>query len=711
MPEHITIGELLSSGTLVGTRYQDPFVRADAQNTITINRDKIADDIYLVVPVRHIEATALQDNAYFTMVVYDNNNNVLDTITQTFDDRWGWGTRSWSSMAYRISASLFQNGHFPMTKTYRCHIEVRLDVSSWSGSGSSAGIHYVLQDSKDVNVVITVQKPNILSIYMHCNPNGTSISWKDNYILALQCSNVGNKRITNIGADLREDDLSVSGNENNNIVIESYTGGALDPSESTEMCSVSICKDWAWWTEAYLEFSRQEPYEKSFKYSADIEVTCADRFNDTYTRDLTVKVTVEEEKKEYADLAQDFYYEVIAGYAVLAISIGCTLAFGVGAPAAAIAAAAIGIAYHSAGESKRLAKDPPEYDRNYKKLHDYTKLVKPLIINVPVPNELKTLAGSLNNIYAINQSSGISLSRYLSAQKHGNTTAKNLQKKHSKELLKKAQEEAFILQQNFPTVQRIIKQENIGVIKLSDPEYAGEVEKIKNNGFSDSYKTILNNFGFESETITEVEESIKKTDIASISFDPEKTFSNLKNVAFNSYLNIARNKKIIDEFETKPKDTLYRELLRDKMISVRDFRNKMKTVIKGDISLISEIKAIGEYFEKKLALVKIKTTFDLLQKCGKPAGLKRIACSTGISDKLLKEWVSIADLMRLKGIGDDYAYILVKLGVDSVVKLSKANSEGLLDKIKKYVEDKPELKNKVPSKTQINNWINTAKSD
>ena len=706
MPEYITIGELLSSGTLVGTRYQDPFVRADAQNTITINRDKIADDIYLVVPVRHIEATALQDNAYFTMVVYDNNNNVLDTITQTFYDRWGWGTRSWSSMAYRVSASLFQNGPFPITKTYRCHIEVRLEVTSWSGSGSSAGTHYVLQDSKDINVIITVQKPNILSIYMHCNPNGTSINWKDNYTLVLKCSNVGNKRITNIGADLREDDLSISGNENNNVVIESYTGGTLDPSESTEMYSVDICKDWAWWTEFVLTFYPNGPYKKSFKYSAEIEVTCADGFNDTYTRDLTVDVAVEEVKKTYAWEAQAFYIEAVAGAGVAIAA--AAVSFGVGGAIAGVCCAA---AYQSAAYAKSLAKDPPEYDRNYKKLHDYTKLVKPLEITAPVPNELKILASSLNNIYAIHQSAGISLSRYLSARKHGDTKSKELQKKHSNDLVKKAQEEAFILQQNFPMVQSIIKQENIGVIKLSDPEYAAEIDKIKKQGFSDIHKTILKKFGFESKTITEIEESIKKTDIASISFDPEKTFNNLKNVAFNSYFDIARNKKIIDNFEDKPKDILYRELLKDKMISVSDFNKKMKTVIKGDISLISEIKAIGEYFEKKLALVKIKTTFDLLQKCSKPAGLKRIACSTGISDKLLKEWVSIADLMRLKGIGDDYAYILVKLGIDAVVKLAKANSEGLLDKIKKYVEDKPEFKKKVPSKTQINNWINATKSD
>ena len=54
-----------------------------------------------------------------------------------------------------------------------------------------------------------------------------------------------------------------------------------------------------------------------------------------------------------------------------------------------------------------------------------------------------------------------------------------------------------------------------------------------------------------------------------------------------------------------------------------------------------------------------------------PRGRKEIAEATGISDKLILRWVNMADLYRIKGVGQEYAELLGAAGVDTVPELAK----------------------------------------
>ena len=60
---------------------------------------------------------------------------------------------------------------------------------------------------------------------------------------------------------------------------------------------------------------------------------------------------------------------------------------------------------------------------------------------------------------------------------------------------------------------------------------------------------------------------------------------------------------------------------------------------------------------------------------------EELAAKTGIPVKLIREWVNLADLMRIKGVGEEYSDLLEEAGVDTVVELANRKAENLHAKI------------------------------
>ncbi len=92
---------------------------------------------------------------------------------------------------------------------------------------------------------------------------------------------------------------------------------------------------------------------------------------------------------------------------------------------------------------------------------------------------------------------------------------------------------------------------------------------------------------------------------------------------------------------------------------------------------IDEIEGIGPAFAEKLATADITTTEELLDRCGAPAGRKSVAEATGISESRILDWTNMADMMRVSGIGGQYAELLKASGVDTVKELRTRNAENL----------------------------------
>ena len=97
---------------------------------------------------------------------------------------------------------------------------------------------------------------------------------------------------------------------------------------------------------------------------------------------------------------------------------------------------------------------------------------------------------------------------------------------------------------------------------------------------------------------------------------------------------------------------------------------------------ISEIEGIGPAFSAKLEKAGITTVEGLLEKGGTKAGRKAISSESGLDDGKILDFVNMADLFRIKGIGSQFAELLKASGVDTVKELRNRNPASLHTKWK-----------------------------
>lgn len=120
------------------------------------------------------------------------------------------------------------------------------------------------------------------------------------------------------------------------------------------------------------------------------------------------------------------------------------------------------------------------------------------------------------------------------------------------------------------------------------------------------------------------------------------------------------------------------------------------------------IEGIGPVYEQKLQEAGVKTIEALLERGATPQGRKELAEGTGIGDERILDWVNRADLFRIKGVGEEYSDLLEAAGVDTVVELSRRNAENLYAKLTEVNAEK-ELVRRLPTLSQVGNWIEQAK--
>ena len=123
---------------------------------------------------------------------------------------------------------------------------------------------------------------------------------------------------------------------------------------------------------------------------------------------------------------------------------------------------------------------------------------------------------------------------------------------------------------------------------------------------------------------------------------------------------------------------------------------------------IIDIEGIGKVYAAKLAAANITTTQALLERGATPKGRQDLAEQTQISGKLILEWVNLADLLRIKGIGEEFSDLLEEAGVDTVPELAQRNPENLHQKMIEVNEAK-NLVRRVPGLAQVGDWVAQAK--
>jgi predicted flap endonuclease-1-like 5' DNA nuclease len=124
---------------------------------------------------------------------------------------------------------------------------------------------------------------------------------------------------------------------------------------------------------------------------------------------------------------------------------------------------------------------------------------------------------------------------------------------------------------------------------------------------------------------------------------------------------------------------------------------------------IKDIEGIGEANAAKLIAVGVDKVEKLLERGATAKGRKSLEETTGVSRKLILRWVNMADLFRVKGIGEEYSDLLEAAGVDTVAELARRNPNNLYAKLVETNEAK-KLVRVLPPQDKVTAWIEHAKT-
>lgn len=121
---------------------------------------------------------------------------------------------------------------------------------------------------------------------------------------------------------------------------------------------------------------------------------------------------------------------------------------------------------------------------------------------------------------------------------------------------------------------------------------------------------------------------------------------------------------------------------------------------------IIDIEGIGPSFKKKLKAIGINRTDQLLECTAKPKGRRTLAEESGIDESKILKWSSMADPMRVRGVGEEYSELLEAAGVDTVRELRKRKPENLAAAMAEAnARKKKKLVRMVPGERSVAKWV------
>lgn len=124
---------------------------------------------------------------------------------------------------------------------------------------------------------------------------------------------------------------------------------------------------------------------------------------------------------------------------------------------------------------------------------------------------------------------------------------------------------------------------------------------------------------------------------------------------------------------------------------------------------ISEIEEIEPAVAAKLKSMRIRTTARLLETAKSVRARQHLAETLGIPDTTILKWANMADRMRIKGVGKEYAGLLAAVGVDTVRELKYRNPKNLAAAMAE-MNRKRKLVRFLPSEKAVGKMIERAKN-
>jgi hypothetical protein len=122
---------------------------------------------------------------------------------------------------------------------------------------------------------------------------------------------------------------------------------------------------------------------------------------------------------------------------------------------------------------------------------------------------------------------------------------------------------------------------------------------------------------------------------------------------------------------------------------------------------IDEVAGLGVRQATRLRKAGVKTSKGLIEEASTRAGRSALSKKTGLPPRDLKSWVHHADLLRVKGVGGEYAELLVAAGVDTIRYLRRRNPTALVAKIISMNGSKKVVR-RLPTEAMVAGWIDSA---
>ena len=178
-----------------------------------------------------------------------------------------------------------------------------------------------------------------------------------------------------------------------------------------------------------------------------------------------------------------------------------------------------------------------------------------------------------------------------------------------------------------------------------------------------------------------------------------------------AYRNPKNTLESIVEFDKKQHDVIRKipkvEAIEGWITEAQEMYNIKKTKTTPKETPIIDLEGIGVKYGKsmeKAGFLDVESLIGLDREA-----IKNLAKKTKISEKLIDKWAEHADLMRIDGVGPEYAEVINEIGIDSVKELAQRNPNNTLDRIAKLDKEKPDMFRKPPTLQMITDWIDEAK--
>jgi predicted RecB family nuclease len=123
---------------------------------------------------------------------------------------------------------------------------------------------------------------------------------------------------------------------------------------------------------------------------------------------------------------------------------------------------------------------------------------------------------------------------------------------------------------------------------------------------------------------------------------------------------------------------------------------------------ITAIEDIDADEAEALKSVGIRTTEKLLEAAKSPKGRRLLATKTALDERTLLRWANIADKLRIKGMGKEYAGLLCEVGVETVKELQYRNPARLAKSMAE-ANKKRKLVRFLPSEKLVTRWVEYAR--